>query len=228
MRRGPLRRGGVDIDILADINPKTQEILFKGTTVKPNQTISFKVDGKETPITSDTKGNFTVLADKNTISELTISKNQANLKSIDFSNTDMSMMNSLSEMFYNCTALEDINFGNFDASNVYYTDSMFYNCSSLVGINMRNFKTISLDSMSYMFYGCTSLKSIDLSNCNLLYVTDTTNMFANCKNLKIIYIDDNSKDKLMSQLYIDIPYKELYYTGSYIAIGSSDVPPASL
>ena len=84
-----------------------------------------------------------------------------------------------SYMFQSCTALKSIDFSNADLSKVTSMDYMFMGCTLLESVtfpeNLQNLGTIK-----YAFSSCSSLKSIDFSNCNLTKLTYLNYMFESC------------------------------------------------
>ena len=90
-----------------------------------------------------------------------------------------------SYMFQSCTALKSIDFSNADLSKVASMDNMFMGCTLLESVtfpeNLQNLGTIK-----YAFSSCSSLKSIDFSNCNLTKLTYLNSMFESCTSLKSV------------------------------------------
>ena len=109
-----------------------------------------------------------------------------NLKSIDFSDFDASIVTSMKNMFYLCESLESINFGNIDTSNLINMDFMFHKCTSLKSLDLNNLDTSNVISMSKMFHECTSLKSLDLNNLDTSKVSNMSAMFQKCKSLETL------------------------------------------
>ena len=90
-----------------------------------------------------------------------------------------------SYMFQSCTALKSIDFSNADLSKVTMMDNMFESCTSLESVtfpeNLQNLETIKK-----AFSSCSSLKSIDFSNCNLTKLTYLNYMFESCTSLESV------------------------------------------
>ena len=90
-----------------------------------------------------------------------------------------------SNMFLSCTALKSIDFSNADLSKVTSMDFMFEGCTLLESVtfpeNLQNLETIE-----YAFSSCSSLKSIDFSNCNLTKLTYLNFMFKSCTSLESV------------------------------------------
>ena len=90
-----------------------------------------------------------------------------------------------SNMFQSCTALKSIDFSNADLSKVTSMEFMFKGCTLLESVtfpeNLQNLETIK-----YAFSSCSSLKSIDFSNCNLTKLTYLNFMFESCTSLESV------------------------------------------
>ena len=128
---------------------------------------------------------------------------------VDFTNFDISGIQSIKSMFINCENLEYINFNNFDTSsvidmasmfegcsnlkslnlsifktlNVKYMESMFKDCISLTSLNLTNFITPNLERIHKTFSGCISLKNLDLPNIDTSLVTNMESLFNDCYSL---------------------------------------------
>ena len=99
-------------------------------------------------------------------------------------NFDTYNITNMSNMFKNCNCLRQISFGNgFNTSNVTDMSDMFYNCYYLNSLNLNNFDTINVTDMSGMFSGCSGLTSLDVSSFNTSNVTDMYSMFNGCYHL---------------------------------------------
>ena len=107
------------------------------------------------------------------------------IKSISFSNFDMSATTDMDYMFENCNSLEYI-YG-LNPVNVINMYSTFRDCTSLKYIGFKNYASYNqIKFMKNLFYNCQSLTSIDLSNFFTNKVESMENMFYNCKNLNAI------------------------------------------
>ena len=63
-------------------------------------------------------------------------ENEANIKSVDFSHFDFSILKDMNSLFKGCSSLESVNFGEFDASKIEDMTSMFENCIKLTNLNI--------------------------------------------------------------------------------------------
>ena len=127
------------------------------------------------------------------------------LESIDLSNFNTSSVTDMGAMFRECTSLKSINLSNFNTSSVTMMRAMFDNCNSLKSINLSNFDTSSLTSMNWMFSRCSSLEFLNLSNFNTSLITDMGNICKGCSSLKSIYLSnfDTSLVTDMTAMFYD-------------------------
>ena len=112
--------------------------------------------------------------------------NVRNIKSIDLSHFNTSLITDMSKAFSGCTSLESINFGNFTFSSVTKMNNMFFGCDSLKSINISIFDFSQVTDMSYMFYSCDFLKKINTTYLNISSVTKMNYMFYRCISLESI------------------------------------------
>ena len=110
-------------------------------------------------------------------------------------------------MFSDISNLKEIDLSGFNTSLVENMAYMFENCKSLIFANLSNVNINSVSNMQYMFSNCISLNSIDLTNVDIARISNKKNIFYNCINLKldnILSIDNNKR-----QLGIDPePYNQ--------------------
>ena len=101
---------------------------------------------------------------------------------LDLTMLDVSLVEDMSNLFSICYSydLESIDVSNWNVSNVEYMIGMFYECSSLESINVSKWDISKCRNISGMFYGCSSLKSIDVSNWNVSNVEYMIGMFNGC------------------------------------------------
>lgn len=131
------------------------------------------------------------------------------LKTIDFSEIDMSPCSGSTYMFQNCsslktldvsgfgwqnltqecvnlfagcTSLESIDLGNFTIPNAGRFDGTFSNCSSLTTINYTNF-SVNAESYVDFFKNCSSLNTIDVSHFVTSRTKNLMGMFSGCSSL---------------------------------------------
>ena len=111
------------------------------------------------------------------------------LKSIDFTNFDMSKITSLSNIFKECYNLTSVKFGNVP-KNLYKMNGMFYDCSKLVSIDLSIFDTSKVVDMQELFCGCAELVSLNIKTFNVEQVKSFQNMFAGCKKITSLDLDN--------------------------------------
>ena len=121
------------------------------------------------------------------ISKLIINKSK-------FSSFDVSYINNMSYMFYNCnnfSYLPDIS--NWKTDNVINMAYMFSGCSSLKELpDISKWNTCNVHDMNHIFDKCSSLKMLpDIPNWNMNNVIDISSMFSDCTELK--FLPDISK-----------------------------------
>ncbi len=127
----------------------------------------------------------------------------SNLKTIDLSYLDTSIVNNMSYMFAGCSNLTELDVSNFDTSNVIDMSQIFIYCSSLTELDLSNFDTSNVIDMSYMFSNCSSLTSLNLSSFNTSKVTNMISMFSKTTNLREVLAD---KTKWIINNNTDIRY----------------------
>ena len=134
-----------------------------------------------------------------------------NIKEIDLSQFDSSLVTRMSSMFMNCYSLINVVFSNFDTSSFNAIGSMFYNCTSLISLNLSNFYTTKLVYSNDVFYNCQNLISLDLSNFITTNVTTFKDMFNNCLSLISINFKNLNMDSVNKTINIFYNCKMLNY-----------------
>ena len=77
---------------------------------------------------------------------------------IDISRWDVSNVEDMYRMFYNCKNL-DCDLGNWDVSNVKDMYAMFFRCSKFTGEGLENWDVSNVEKMSFMFEWCENFKN---------------------------------------------------------------------
>ena len=123
-----------------------------------------------------------------------------NIKEIDLSNFDTSLITNMVDMFNNCKNLESINLKYLNTSLVQNMTNMFYCCKTLKSLDLSDFNTSLVTSMNSMFSGCNSLNEIDISSFNTSLVTDMFRMFGACNltSLEISNFDTSLVERMDS------------------------------
>ena len=67
-------------------------------------------------------------------------------------------------------------------------------------LDLSNFNTENVFDMSYMFKNCYNLISLDLSSFDSKNVVDVDNLFLNCINFGLLFINQDSYEKLSLNL----------------------------
>ena len=127
----------------------------------------------------------------------------SNLRSLDLSSFDTSMVTNMAEMFTNMSSVTSLDLSNFNTSKVIKMNNMFTNTSSITSLNISRFNTANVTDMSGMFSGMSSLESLDISNFNTSNVVRMDNMFSRMNNLASINLSnfDTSKVVDMSSMF---------------------------
>lgn len=110
-------------------------------------------------------------------------KNCTNLTTLDVSSFNLTNVTNMSQMFSGCTALTSLTLGNFNSSNVTNMQSMFYNIGeSLTSWNITSFNTSSVTNMESMFSGNTNQNFVNdiIKKMNTSNVTNMNSMFYGC------------------------------------------------
>lgn len=102
---------------------------------------------------------------------------------------DVSGLDDMSYMFYDCTKLEKLDLSNWDVSKVRYAGCMFKGCINLKELNISTWDTSNFRNLYEMFYDCKSLTKLDISNWNIDKVRDVLNMFYGCSNLRELNLE---------------------------------------
>ena len=92
-------------------------------------------------------------------------------------------VNSLSELFNNCSCLQSINFTKFNRYNITNMTKIFRECDELINLNISELITNNVENMSYMFNACNKLKELNLSNFDTSNVKNMRFMFSGCSSL---------------------------------------------
>ena len=112
------------------------------------------------------------------------------LASLDLSHFDTRNVTNMSNMFNICSGLTSLDVSSFNTANVTEMNSMFKGCSGLTSLDVSGFNTAQVTNMAFMFNGCSGLTSLDLSSFYTAQVTNMYCMFDGCSNLTTIYVGD--------------------------------------
>lgn len=105
-------------------------------------------------------------------------------KHIKITNLNVSNLDSLANLFYNCFELETVYFENFDTSNVKSFYAMFEGCVNLRNVNVEVLDTSNLNTITDMFRRCESLEHVDLSKFSIKNLKYCSGVFASCKSIQ--------------------------------------------
>lgn len=108
------------------------------------------------------------------------------LKTIDFSNVDMSQVKDMSYMFYDCLSLQKLSLAagvSAQPTTMLYT---FGDCKSLEQLSFGNLDTANVESFADSFNGCSALTRLDTAAIDVSSATHLARMFQNCTALKAL------------------------------------------
>ena len=115
-------------------------------------------------------------------------------------NLDVSLIDDLSELFYDCESIRTLDLFGWKTSNIKNMNRIFSGCFKLESLDVSGWDTSNVDNISHMFWWCENLESLDLSGWDTSKVTDMYRLFSNCKNLTSL---DLSGWDTSSIIYID-------------------------
>ena len=178
---------------LNEFRTQVSSVKYKDTDFNPKAEIDIKENSEikiffSNPI-KDLKNFFHNFYDPNT--EYIIS--------VDFSNFDSSLLESVDSLFYGCISLELINLSQFNAPCLTNMDKMFFSCISLKSIDLSNTQSASIKNMNRIFCGCISLEYLIIDNLNMENLEDNSFMFYNVKQLEYLSIINIKKNTLFSE-----------------------------
>ena len=114
----------------------------------------------------------------------------SNIKSVDLSNMDFSLIESTEKMFKDCTSLESIDLSNINAPSLSNMASMFEGCTGLISVNLNNFTKSKINKMESILTGCSSLKILELSGLIFSSEISSSALFDSFPNLIYLNIKD--------------------------------------
>ena len=144
------------------------------------------------------------------------------LASLDLSGFDTSNVTNMAAMFYRCGALISLDLSGFDTSNVTNMGMMFDDCSALTSLDLGSFDTSNVTKMNDMFNSCSALASLDLSGFDTSNVENMNNMFSDCGSLRIIDISPN-----MSEVLSWLPVATYYDAVTRQSYAKENIPGGS-
>ena len=108
---------------------------------------------------------------------------------ISINNWDVSNVEWMSLMFYNCASLTSVDLDGWTTTSLEYTDQMFVGCSALHSISVSTWDMSNVFEFGHMFAGCVALPSINLGNWVTTSVYDYSSMFSSCYLLGWVHND---------------------------------------
>lgn len=102
------------------------------------------------------------------------------IKSLNLNNWDVSPLNNLNYLFYNCTSLTELKIDQWNTSNIKSLNNTFAGCSALEMLDVSSWDVSAVKDFSYTFLNCAQLTDFNLGSWNVGSATTMSNMFANC------------------------------------------------
>ena len=114
--------------------------------------------------------------------------NPIDFNDVDVSNISSFYDNDINIGIFERTKFKYINISDWDVSNVESMNTMFWNCNSLVSVgDLSNWDVSNVKNMGRMFCICKQLKSVgDLSNWDVSNVKNMYRMFFYCEKIKSV------------------------------------------
>ena len=104
-------------------------------------------------------------------------------------------LKSARNTFSGCSSLKSIDFSNCNLTSLTFIKEMFHSCISLESVSFPDSLT-NVEDMQSIFSGCSSLKSIDLSNIDLSKTSYINNMFDSCSKLESVIFPKSGSQSL--------------------------------
>ena len=134
--------------------------------------------------------------------------NCMNMISCNLEGLDVSKIEDMSSMFYNCKKLGFLTLpSDWDTSAVTNMSKMFYGCSSLTELAIpASWDTSKVTDVGGMFRGCSGLTSLDISHLDTRKATNMYDMFRGCSgltSLDISHLDTSSVAGSMGYMFFN-------------------------
>lgn len=127
------------------------------------------------------------------------------IKRLDLRMWDVSNVETMEEMFYECTGLEELLISTWNTPKLEYVEKMFYHCKNLKKIDFQKFCTSKVRSTKYMFAQCTNLKQLDLRSFDTSSVNNMCYMFEECPSLEYVNVSSFNTEnvELMTRIFFN-------------------------
>ena len=109
--------------------------------------------------------------------------NNINKINFDVSRWDVSKVENMYSMFFDCKKFKGVGLENWNVSNVTKAMSLFAYCENF-DCDLSNWNVSKIENMSGMFFYCTKFKGIGLEKWNVKRVKDMNFMFDECTSIK--------------------------------------------
>jgi len=171
-----------------------------------------------------------------------------------FKSWENTVVNDMTEMFYNNTTIEVVELPHV-VSSIDYMAKMFYSCQALKFVDISGLETSNVQDMSYLFYLCHRLTSLNLSTLSTDSATTMKSMFQDCHRMGTLNLsgftntsnvtdmsymfDHCGYTPRLSENYSDSPTdkgygliegrpQDMYFKGSFNIIGINNFDTSSV
>ena len=114
--------------------------------------------------------------------------NCSSLTELDVSGWDTGNVREMSWAFGNCWRLTELDVSGWNTGKVRYASGLFSRCSGLKALDVSAWNTRNVTDMNYLFSGCSALRELDVSGWDTGNVRDMGWAFGNCQNLKALNV----------------------------------------
>jgi len=135
----------------------------------------------------------------------------SSLATLRLGSWDVSRVEDMSEMFYNCRRINTLDIKKWDVSSVKNMRAMFESCILLSQVDFRNWDVSAVENMERMFSNCSMLATISIKDWNVSQVKDMSSMFSFCRNLVSLDVSrwDVSSVTDMNSMFYAMPLTQL-------------------
>ncbi|MBQ7688104.1 MAG: BspA family leucine-rich repeat surface protein [Clostridia bacterium] len=101
---------------------------------------------------------------------------------------DMSAVESMRMMFFNCQLVEELNVSSWNTAKVTDMSSVFYNNKKLVNLDLSSWSLANVANTASMFYGCSKLETltVNVNKWASSKIAQAGSMFGGCAKLESI------------------------------------------
>lgn len=107
-----------------------------------------------------------------------------NCESINFGEADLSMVTSMSDIFYGSNRLEEVDFSRCKFRDLNYFKEAFCNCSELKSLKVGKTAFSEVINMNFAFRDCRALTQVNFSGMDFHRVQNMQSLFDGCGKLE--------------------------------------------